>query len=635
MIHSSFAQGTAFLYQGQLGSGGGAANGSYNFEFTVYNAVTNGQAVSGTLTNSAVTVSNGLFTTTLDFGTNVFTGPSLWLGIGVCTNGSNTFTLLWPRQPILPTPYAIFANSASNLVGVLPASQLTGTLPASAFSGYTNTVAFTNSGNTFSGAFSGNGGGITNVNVTNLTGVLADSQLPSNTAYVNSNQTFTASNTFAGNNTFNGANVFTNLYGNSFSGSFFGNGLVGWVVVPGTTMSAQIDHGYVLTNAQAVTVTLPTSANVGDVIRVAYSGAAGWELAQNAGQSILGSFQAFVTSWYLDKQYDTWTCMAASSSGNVMVAAASQDNIYTSTDGGQVWTATSVAGDYGERAWQGVACSSDGTMLVGVVYGGGDIYTSTNTGSTWSVVTTPGNWTSVASSSDGTRYVAADYGSGLYGFLTNGVITSYSASPNDWTSVASSSGGNILLAADDTGSLYISSNYGTNWNAVSGTSGLNWQAVAISADGTKMAAAVHGGGIWTSVNSGSSWSQTTAPSTNWIFLASSSDGGKLVAAVSGGSIYTSASWGAAWTQQTNNIPATANWSAVTLAGNSSVVAAAINNNNQTSGGVYSSQAGSESVTTTGTIGYISAGQGSAVELICVRTNSQFMPVSSTGTIWGN
>ena len=40
------------------------------------------------------------------------------------TNGSGSFTTLAPRQPILPTPYAVMANTASNLLGTLPAAQL-------------------------------------------------------------------------------------------------------------------------------------------------------------------------------------------------------------------------------------------------------------------------------------------------------------------------------------------------------------------------------------------------------------------------------------------------------------------------------------------------------------------------------
>jgi 3-isopropylmalate/(R)-2-methylmalate dehydratase small subunit len=57
-------------------------------------------------------VTNGLFTVTLDFGAGVFTGASRWLEIGVRTNGGASFTVLSPRQPLTPTPYALYAPSA-------------------------------------------------------------------------------------------------------------------------------------------------------------------------------------------------------------------------------------------------------------------------------------------------------------------------------------------------------------------------------------------------------------------------------------------------------------------------------------------------------------------------------------------
>lgn len=65
------AQTTAFAYQGQLSDGGSAATGIYDMRFAIYDAGTNGNQVSGVRTNSATSVSNGLFTVALDFG-NVF-----------------------------------------------------------------------------------------------------------------------------------------------------------------------------------------------------------------------------------------------------------------------------------------------------------------------------------------------------------------------------------------------------------------------------------------------------------------------------------------------------------------------------------------------------------------------------------
>src|SRR6185369_6404229 len=87
------AQNTAFTYQGRLNDGTAPANGSYDVRFALYDALTAGVQQGGTLTNSAIGVSNGLFTTTLDFG-NVANGTKLWLELGVRTNGGGTFTPL-------------------------------------------------------------------------------------------------------------------------------------------------------------------------------------------------------------------------------------------------------------------------------------------------------------------------------------------------------------------------------------------------------------------------------------------------------------------------------------------------------------------------------------------------------------
>ncbi len=139
------AQGTAFTYQGRLNDSGSPAGGSYDLTFALYGS-TNlpGTVLTGPITNSAVAVTNGLFTTLLDFGRNVFTGTNYWLQIGVRTNGDpNAFTALSPRQPLTPTPYAIFANTASNLSGTLPSAQLSGALPSAQISGtYSGAVTF-------------------------------------------------------------------------------------------------------------------------------------------------------------------------------------------------------------------------------------------------------------------------------------------------------------------------------------------------------------------------------------------------------------------------------------------------------------------------------------------------------------
>ncbi len=169
-----FAQGTAFTYQGRLNNNDSPASGTYNLTFSLFITNTSGVPIAGPVTNNAVGVTNGLFTVLIDFGPGVFTGATNWLQIGVETNGVNTFTTLAPRQQLTPTPYAVFANTASGLSGTLPVSQVSGVvpltqLPVAVMTNYATSVSlagfFTGS---FGGSFYGNGGGLTGLNPANL-----------------------------------------------------------------------------------------------------------------------------------------------------------------------------------------------------------------------------------------------------------------------------------------------------------------------------------------------------------------------------------------------------------------------------------------------------------------------------------
>ena len=126
------AQGTLFNAQGQLTENGAAApNGLYDFRFTLHQTASDA-ALAGPVFAPAVPVTNGLFITPIDFGLAPFAnGDSRWLEISVKPAGGPTYTTLAPRQRILPTPYAIRANTAGSLStgSTLPASQLSGTIP--------------------------------------------------------------------------------------------------------------------------------------------------------------------------------------------------------------------------------------------------------------------------------------------------------------------------------------------------------------------------------------------------------------------------------------------------------------------------------------------------------------------------
>ena len=166
-VPAGLAQGTAFIYNGQLKQQGQSPNGERDLRFGLFANATNGTAIA-TINRPNVPLNKGTFSVTLDFG-QAFDGNPRWLEISV-KNNKGQFVTLKPRQRFMPTPYAIMAGSASNLLGTLPASQLTGTLPPGAFGGtYSSPLILNNAAN----SFTGNGAGLNNVNATKLGGLEA------------------------------------------------------------------------------------------------------------------------------------------------------------------------------------------------------------------------------------------------------------------------------------------------------------------------------------------------------------------------------------------------------------------------------------------------------------------------------
>jgi hypothetical protein len=111
------ALGTAFTYQGRLTDGGAPANGSYDLVFKLYDDSAGGSQVGISVTQT-LTVTDGLFTVQLDFGSDVFDGNARWLEIGVRPAGSTIAYLpLTPRQELTPAPYALHSASTGALQG--------------------------------------------------------------------------------------------------------------------------------------------------------------------------------------------------------------------------------------------------------------------------------------------------------------------------------------------------------------------------------------------------------------------------------------------------------------------------------------------------------------------------------------
>ena len=110
---------------------------------------------------------------------------------------------------------------------------------------------------------------------------------------------------------------------------------------------------------------------------------------------------------------NNWSALAASGDGAKLVAASYDDpafnpgQIYVSTNSGTTWNLTGAPSNF----WSGVCSSTNGEDLGAVVSGGG-IYTSTNAGATWAQAQNApyGVWYAIASSWDGSRLVAVSGG---------------------------------------------------------------------------------------------------------------------------------------------------------------------------------------------------------------------------------
>jgi hypothetical protein len=641
------AQTTAFTYQGQLSSNNVPANGLYDFRFRLTDV--GDTPVTAPLTNSPTGVTNGSFIVTLNFGSAIFDGSDRWLEIAVRGYGdTNAYTALSPLQPITSTPYAIRAINAANASNASNAISLTAPLQGTNISGvipvanlpsnvaflnsnqvftvsnkFSGVVTATNSANSFSGTFAGNGPGLTNLAATSLTGTLPDARLSGNVA-LQSNAVVSFAGVVYATNFIGAGHGLTNV-----PGAFF------WVTVSSGPAQSYPNVGYLCSNdITPVTILLPASPSIGDVIKVAGVGGAGWIIAQNPGQSVLAGnlSDSIGQSWRAHDSVRAWSSVASSADGTILAATVGDTlgaigYIYTSTDSGATWTAR--ANDHA-RQWVAVASSADGTKLVAANYAGSwspGIYTSANSGVNWAVQLPGSGCSAVASSSDGTKLVAAVKNGQLYTSASSGTSGTWTArdSARIWSAVASSADGTKLAAAVNGGQIYTSTNSGATWAASASSQSLNWTALASSADGSRLLATASGGQVYLSVDGGATWGATTQPASGaWNCAAESADGSRFAIAfanTSAGYVSVSTDSGATWLQRTSATNAA--WSCIASSANGSKIVGAVNG-----GFIYTS---SQGVTTTGTTGYLYGAQQSAIELNYAG-NGIFIPLSHEGTI---
>lgn len=108
------AQTTTSNFQGRLNDGSSPANGQYDLQFKLFDAITGGTQVGPTIDRPGLTLINGVFSTTLDFGASPFTGSNRFVEISVRRSGStNAHVVLGARQQIMSVPFAVRSANAT------------------------------------------------------------------------------------------------------------------------------------------------------------------------------------------------------------------------------------------------------------------------------------------------------------------------------------------------------------------------------------------------------------------------------------------------------------------------------------------------------------------------------------------
>jgi hypothetical protein len=215
--------------------------------------------------------------------------------------------------------------------------------------------------------------------------------------------------------------------------------------------------------------------------------------------------------------------IASDSTGMNLVVV--DTDVWTSTNGGTSWIDQTPSGPAHNQDWTSVASDTTGQKLVAVVNGfyddpdedpamfSGDVWTSTNSGVTWTDRTASSAahglvWRGVASDATGTNLVSVASSAGAL-VPTGSIWTSTDSGatwtdrttgtsptgPQAWQAVASDATGQNLVAAG-TGAIWTSTDGGASWTdhtppaSARIIGGFGFQSVASDATGKKLVAVV-------------------------------------------------------------------------------------------------------------------------------------------------
>lgn len=109
--------GSAFTYQGILRKDGVPGSTTADLRFSLFRSASGLTQVGASVTKTALPVSQGVFSTELDFGPGAFDGTARWIEIEARTpTGVGSFVTLSPRERVSPTPMALIAPGFKSFI---------------------------------------------------------------------------------------------------------------------------------------------------------------------------------------------------------------------------------------------------------------------------------------------------------------------------------------------------------------------------------------------------------------------------------------------------------------------------------------------------------------------------------------
>jgi uncharacterized protein (TIGR03437 family) len=239
---------------------------------------------------------------------------------------------------------------------------------------------------------------------------------------------------------------------------------------------------------------------------------------------------------------------AFGSTVGTIFAGTQEGGVFRSFDSGNNW---STANNGMPRA-RVLSLIASGNVVFAATNGGG-VYATSNSGGTWTGVNSGlGSLVITSLAMSGTNVFAGTFGSGVYR-STNGIT---------WTAVNTGLGngflqtlafaGTNLFAGTDQGSVFLSTNNGSNWSLAS--NGLPGAPIySVFGNAGFVYAGTNGAGVYRSSNNGTSWSQSSSGLGNQRVSSFAVAGNTLLVGTLDAGVYRSTDNGATWSSANNGL----------------------------------------------------------------------------------